>query len=242
MIETWDQLRAAERAKPYWPALRDYVLTERERFHVYPEALHTQRALDLTPLAEVRAVIVGQDPYFLPGLACGLAFSVPPGIPLPVSLRVLLTELQGDLASAGDNAAAATIAARLLSHRGGVANGCLEAWARRGVLLLNDVLTVRAGEAGSHAGKGWEHFTDAVLRAVAEQPRPIAFLLMGSKARDKARRGALRTTQQRARHAVVTTPHPAARPPISMRGSRPFSRLNRALAERGAAPIDWSLP
>lgn len=209
----------AELAKPYWPELQRFVADERAQQAVYPAHQEVFAALHLTPFAEVKVLILGQDPYHGAGQAHGLCFSVRPGVPVPPSLANIFKELQSDLG---------------IDPPG---HGCLEAWARQGVLLLNATLTVRARQAASHQGKGWETFTDAVIQAVAEKPERVVFLLWGASARKKQ---ALIDTS---RHVVIESPHPS---PLSAHngffGSRPFSRANAALEEAGRSPIDWRLP
>jgi len=184
---------------------------------VYPPEGSVYRALELTPFDSVRAVVLGQDPYHEPGQAEGLAFSVHNGR-WPPSLANIVRELRSDLGLAMP------------------ASGSLEPWARHGVLLLNTVLTVRRGSANSHSGHGWEPLTTAIVDTVAARERPVAFLLWGKPA--QARGAAI----DRDRHVVVESAHPS---PLSayrgFLGSRPFSRANDGLMERGAAPIDWSL-
>jgi uracil-DNA glycosylase len=166
----------------------------------------------------VKALVLGQDPYPGAGQAHGLAFSVRPGTPIPGSLRNIFRELESDLGVPRP------------------ASGSLVPWARRGVLLLNAVLTVRAGAPNSHRGRGWEEVTDAVIRAVAARRRRVAFVLWGAYAQRKA------PLIDAGRHAVIAAPHPS---PLSARtgffGSRPFSRVNDALREAGVGEIDWSL-
>jgi uracil-DNA glycosylase len=166
----------------------------------------------------VRAVLLGQDPYHQPGQAHGLAFSVPPGVTPPPSLRNLFRELHADTGLLVPD------------------HGYLAAWAREGVLLLNAVLTVGAGAPGSHAGRGWERFTDAVVRRVSAKRSPVVFLLLGSHAHEKGARA------NRRRHAVIEAPHPS---PLSAKrgffGSRIFSRTNEVLAAAGRGQIDWRL-
>ena len=185
---------------------------------IHPSPPRLLAALERTPPDRVRAVILGQDPYHGPGQAHGLSFSVPHGVPKPPSLRNILRELSDDLGMPEP------------SH------GCLEAWADRGVLLLNSALSVRAGEAASHAGRGWEPFTDLVIRAVNDGPAPVVFLLWGAHAQRKA------AFVDRSRHLVLASAHPS---PLSARrgffGSRPFSRANAFLGARGLGEIDWRL-
>jgi uracil-DNA glycosylase len=215
----WNPLLRGEFDKPYWSELQEFVRDERARGPVYPAADRVFAALHLTSFADVRVVILGQDPYHGPRQAHGLCFSVPHGVPAPPSLVNVFKELRDDLGIAAPR------------------HGCLEAWARQGVLLLNATLTVRAGAAGSHQGKGWETFTDAVLRVVNDKTSPVVFVLWGAFAR---RKKALIDTS---RHHVVESAHPS---PLSAHngffGSRPFSKVNAFLAADGASPIDWTLP
>jgi uracil-DNA glycosylase len=213
----WPGLRA-ERERDYFRELEAFLGRERREATVHPRRDQVFGALELTPRAAVRVVLVGQDPYHGAGQAHGLAFSVPAGIPKPPSLRNLLRELEDDLGAPIPG------------------SGDLTPWARRGVLLLNAVLTVRSGEPGSHGGRGWERFTDAVIRAVDEAPDPVVFILLGNRA------GAKATRVDRDRHGVVEAPHPS---PLSawrgFFGSRVFSRCNRLLEELGRKPVDWRL-
>lgn len=197
--------------------LSRFVDGERERGPIFPPADQVFSALARTPLDAVRVVLLGQDPYHRAGQAHGLSFSVPPGVAKPPSLVNMLRELEVDLGHPPPP------------------HGCLEAWADRGVLLLNTVLTVREGEAGSHAGHGWEQLTDAVIDALVRRPRPVVFALWGGHAQKKARRVA-------PPHRVVLGVHPS---PLSAHrgffGSRPFSAIDAALAALGEPKIDWSL-
>ncbi|MCW2949851.1 MAG: ung [Thermoleophilia bacterium] len=201
-------------------ALKQELLAERERgVTVFPPASSIFAAFDRTPFDSVRVVILGQDPYHGPGQATGLAFAVPREARIPPSLRNMYVELESDL---GVKPAA---------------HGDLRAWADQGVLLLNTSLTVRANEAASHAGLGWQRLTDAALKALAEQREHVVFLLWGRHAHAKAQ------FIDPARHLVLKSPHPS---PLSAHrgffGSRPFSRANEYLVEHGATPIDWALP
>jgi uracil-DNA glycosylase len=186
---------------------------------VYPPGGQLFAALDATPFEQVKVVILGQDPYHGPGQAHGLSFSVPPGVPTPPSLQNIFRELQRDLGLPIP------------------AHGCLQAWADQGVLLLNAVLSVAAGQPGSHAGRGWEGFTDAVIEHLGREREGLVFLLWGSYAQKK---GALIDRQ---RHCVLRAPHPS---PLSAHrgflGCGHFSAANRWLQGRGLAPIDWRLP
>lgn len=187
---------------------------------IYPPRGQRLNALTLTPLDEVRVVILGQDPYHGPGQAHGLAFSVPDGVKIPPSLVNIYKELESDVGIPRPQ------------------NGNLEGWARQGVLLLNNTLTVQAGQAGSHAGRGWDAITDACVQAVVDRGNPAAFILWGSHARKKAER--VRGLGTGAHHLVLTSPHPS---PLSAHsgffGSRPFSQTNAFLERHGQRPIDW---
>jgi uracil-DNA glycosylase len=199
-------------------ALTSFVAAERARRDtaIYPPAADVFAAMRLTPLARVRAVIIGQDPYHGEGEAHGLAFSCLTQ-PLPPSLKNIFEEWQRDLEESSQPT-----------------TGSLEPWARNGVLLLNTVLTVRKDEADSHKGQGWEAFTDAVVRAVVDKPDPVAFLLWGRKAQRKA-------ASIREPHFALTASHPSPFSVSGFRNKRPFTSTNRELAKRGAQLIDWTL-
>ena len=190
---------------------------------IYPPRGTRLRALELTPLDEVKVVILGQDPYHGPGQAHGLCFSVQDGVALPPSLKNIYAELADDLGIAP------------------AAGGNLESWARQGVLLLNNTLTVENGKAGSHAGKGWEAITDACVAAVAEREEPCVFILWGSHAQGKAAR--IPALSEGGPHLLIKSPHPS---PLSAYrgffGSKPFSRANAFLEEHGRGAVDWHLP
>jgi len=188
---------------------------------IYPPRGQRLRALDLTPLDQVKVVILGQDPYHGPGQAHGLSFSVPPGVRQPPSLVNILKELESDLGITRPD------------------HGNLESWAQQGVLLLNNALTVEAGQAGSHQMRGWEAITDAAVKAVAERAEPSVFILWGSHAQKKAQRiEPLRNGP----HLVIHSPHPS---PLSAHrgffGSKPFSKANAFLEANGRGAVDWSL-
>jgi len=195
------------------------AVRERAGVTVYPPPAQRLAAFALCPPAQVKVVIVGQDPYHGPGQAHGLSFSVPRGVKIPPSLRNIFTELETDLGLQSPEC------------------GDLTAWARSGVLLLNTVLTVEAGAANSHQGWGWESFTDGVLQALSADSRPKVFILWGSFAAAK------RALINEQRHSVVTSSHPS---PLSAYrgffGSKPFSQANRALQKAGREPVEWSLP
>nr|CAD6601450.1 uracil-DNA glycosylase [Rhizobium sp. Khangiran2] len=218
--ESWRQALAPEFGDPYMSELRRFLMSEKEAGkRIFPKGGEYFRALDLTPLDQVKVVILGQDPYHGAGQAHGLCFSVQPGVRIPPSLANIYKELQSDL---GISPA---------SH------GFLEHWARQGVLLLNSVLTVEEARAASHQGRGWERFTDAVIRAVNDRCDGVVFLLWGSYAQKKA------AFVDRDRHLVLRAPHPS---PLSAHngffGSRHFSQANAFLVSRGKQPIDWKLP
>lgn len=219
METSWRPVLLAETEKPYWKDLQAFVREERRKGTVYPPDKEVFSALYLTPIEQVSVFILGQDPYHGPNQAHGLCFSVRRGVPVPPSLVNIFQELHADLDCA------------LPSH------GNLEHWAKQGVLLLNAVLTVRAGQANSHKDRGWETFTDAVLKAVNAKPEPVVFVLWGAYARKKA--GLIDT----ARHVIVQSAHPS---PLSAHngffGSRPFSKINAALRAAGRPEIDWQIP
>ena len=187
---------------------------------IYPPRGQRLRALELTPLDRVKVVILGQDPYHGPGQAHGLCFSVPEGVPVPPSLVNIYKELEDDLG---------------VPRR---PDGNLERWARQGVLLLNNCLTVEAGRAASHAGKGWETITDTAVAAVAARDEPSVFILWGNHARNKALK--VPELAHNSRHLVLTSPHPS---PLSAHGgffgSKPFSKANAFLEAKGRGPIEW---
>ena len=215
----WNPVLRGELEQEYWRPLQQFVANERAVATVYPPADEVFAALHLTSYASTRVVILGQDPYHGPRQAHGLCFSVRRGVQVPPSLVNIYTELRNDLGIEPP------------------AHGNLEAWARQGVLLLNTCLTVRAGQAGSHHGKGWERFTDQVIRAVDAKPHPVVFILWGASARKK------KALLDLSRHVVIESAHPS---PLSAHngffGSKPFSRTNAALVAAGLDPIDWSLP
>jgi uracil-DNA glycosylase len=215
----WNPILRAELDAPYFRELQRYVTSERARQRIYPPHDEVFAALHLTPYEAVKVLILGQDPYHGPNQAHGLCFSVRPGVPRPPSLENIFTELENDVGVVRPD------------------HGCLDCWARQGVLLLNATLTVRAGQAASHQGKGWEQFTDAVIEAVNAKPERVVFILWGASARKKK---ALIDTD---RHVIIESAHPS---PLSARsgffGSRPFSRANAALVAAGREPIDWTIP
>jgi uracil-DNA glycosylase len=215
----WNPILRTEFAKPYWAELQQFVVEERQRSTVYPPHDEVFAALHLTPFEDVKAVILGQDPYHGPDQAHGLCFSVRHGIGQPPSLQNIFKELEKDLGHSPPD------------------HGNLEHWARQGVLLLNATLTVRRGQAASHQRKGWETFTDEVLRSVNEKQDRVVFILWGASARKK------KAVIDTSRHVIIESAHPS---PLSASngffGSRPFSRTNEALVEGGREPIDWRIP
>jgi uracil-DNA glycosylase len=217
---SWKERLQADFDSPWFAGLADFLRQEKASGQtVYPPGPQIFNALDTTPFESVRVVILGQDPYHGPNQAHGLSFSVPHGVPKPPSLVNIFKEWHDDLGHS------------VPSH------GNLLPWAERGVLLLNTSLTVRAHQAGSHQGHGWERFTDRIVQLLAAREQPMAFLLWGAPAQKKARCADL------SRHGVFTAPHPS---PLSAYrgffGSRPFSQANAFLAAKGLDPIDWSLP
>lgn len=221
---SWREPLSEEFASPYMQALRSFLVGEKSAGkHVFPNGAEWFRALDLTPLEAVRVVILGQDPYHGQGQAHGLAFSVRPGTALPPSLVNIYKELDSDLGIPRAR------------------HGFLEPWARQGVLLLNSVLTVQMGLAASHRDRGWERFTDAVIRLVNARPEPVVFMLWGSYAQKKA--AFVDSVDKGGRHLVLKAAHPS---PLSAHngffGCRHFSKANAFLESRGLPPVDWRLP
>jgi uracil-DNA glycosylase len=216
--ESWRRVLGAETEKPYYRALDAFVAAERAEHQVFPPRAEVFAALDATAYEDVRVVLLGQDPYHDDGQAHGLCFSVRPGVRIPPSLRNMYKELNADLGLPIP------------------ASGDLRPWTKQGVLLLNTVLTVRAHEANSHKKRGWETFTDAVIRAVSDREQPAVFVLWGGPAKAKT---ALIDT---GKHRIIEGVHPS---PLSagkgFHGSRPYSAVNAALAELGYPPVDWTL-
>jgi uracil-DNA glycosylase len=214
----WKPVVGAELTKPYFVELRHFLEVERATYEIYPPDELVFNALKHTPFIDVKVVILGQDPYHDKGQAHGLAFSVPPGIKPPPSLVNIFKELKADLDGPPP------------------ANGCLVPWADQGVLLLNTVLTVRAHQPNSHRNKGWEIFTDTIIRKLSERADPAIFVLWGAPAKKK------KNLLDQPRHAILEAAHPS---PFSAAqgffGSRPFSTINRILASWGAEEIDWRI-
>ena len=214
----WLTVLEPEFQKPYYKTLYQFVLKEYNTTQVFPPAEDIFNAFHLTPLHNVKVVIIGQDPYHNVGQAHGLCFSVKPDVELPPSLVNIYQELHDDLGCYIPN------------------NGYLVKWAEQGVLMLNTVLTVRAHMANSHRDKGWEQFTDAAIRALNEQDRPIVFILWGRPAQMK------KAMLNNPHHLILEAPHPS---PLSAYrgffGSKPFSKSNAFLQEHGETPIDWQI-
>ena len=222
--ESWKAPLQGEFDASYMADLRAFLVGEREAGKtIFPAGSLWFHALDATPLPKVRAVILGQDPYHGPGQAHGLCFSVRPGVRPPPSLVNIYKEMETDLGIPRAN------------------HGHLESWAKQGVLLLNSVLTVESGMAASHRGRGWEQFTDAIIRLVADKTEPVVFLLWGSYAQKKA--AFVESIDQGGRHCVLKAPHPS---PLSAHngffGSGHFSKANAFLESAGREPIEWALP
>ncbi len=264
----WDELLADEWEKPYYQKLRTFLINEYRQGPVYPPQQDIYNALRLTPYGEVKAVILGQDPYHEPGQAQGLSFSVPYDVPAPPSLVNILKELNDDLgiryngghsatsvssvntntasALSANNSAATGRADDSNAAAGAGVSGILVPWARQGVLLLNTVMTVRAHKAGSHRNCGWELFTDRIIELLASREKPLVFILWGANAGAKsdlivrAQTGGEPLAPRR--HLIIRAPHPS---PLSAYrgffGGRYFSRCNYFLEDSGIEPIDWRL-
>ena len=216
--QSWKEALRDEFDKPYFASLVQYLHDEKAAGKViYPPGSRIFKAFELTPLPEVKVVILGQDPYHGPGQAMGLCFGVPDGVPAPPSLRNIFSEISTDLGI----------------PMSGSPN--LEPWARQGVLLLNSVLTVRAASPASHGNIGWQEFTDAVIRTISDRCDGVVFLLWGRFAQQKA---ALVDTT---RHHVLTAAHPSPLARGAFFGCRHFSRTNEILLSEGKTPIDWQL-
>jgi uracil-DNA glycosylase len=217
--DSWQSVIGDERAKHYFTTLELFLAGERQHGHtIFPPEHLTFRALELTPYQSVNVVLLGQDPYHGPGQAHGLCFSVTPESKPPPSLVNIFRELKTDLGIPIPPA------------------GCLEGWARQGVLLLNTVMTVRANQPLSHRNRGWETFTDRIIDRINAKPDPVVFMLWGGQAQKKA------SLIDRDRHVMISAVHPS---PLSANagffGSKPFSKVNAALRNLGKPPIDWRL-
>ncbi|MDI5962641.1 uracil-DNA glycosylase [Streptantibioticus silvisoli] len=216
--DSWQAVLGEELEKPYFQDLTEFVEKERAEHKVFPPREEVFAALDATPYDRVKVLVLGQDPYHGEGQAHGMCFSVRPGVKTPPSLRNIYKEMTDELGLPVPD------------------NGYLMPWARQGVLLLNAVLTVRESEANSHKAKGWEKFTDAVIRAVSRREDPAVFVLWGGYARKKA---PLIDTD---RHIVIEGAHPSPLSVKLFRGSKPFTRMNEAIAAQGHPPVDWRIP
>lgn len=216
IFNDWDEIIGSEFEKPYYLKLREFLIEEYRTHDIYPGMRDIFNALKFTPYQSVKAVILGQDPYHEPGQAHGLSFSVREGTALPPSLKNIYKELESDTGIPASK------------------SGDLTPWAKRGVLLLNTVLTVRRGQANSHKGMGWEIFTDEVIKALNLRKKPVAFILWGAGARSK------KVLITNPIHGIFESAHPS---PLSAYngffGSHVFSRVNKFLLENEIPPIDW---
>lgn len=214
----WLEPLKTEFRKPYYAKLYKFLQEEYGKCVIYPKADDIFNAFHFTPLSQVKVVIIGQDPYHNEGQAHGLCFSVQKGVDIPPSLVNIYQELEADLGIKPPN------------------HGCLTSWAEQGVLLLNTVLTVRAHQANSHQGIGWEEFTNRAIEILDGQDRPIVFILWGKPAQRK------KTMLHNPKHLILEAPHPS---PLSAYrgffGSRPFSQTNKFLEEHGVEPVDWAI-
>lgn len=214
---SWKEALEEEFGKEYFKTLAAFIRKECQQKKVYPSPKNVFRAFELTSFDKVKVVILGQDPYHGPGQATGLSFAVSAGVTLPPSLRNIFKEMESDLGKLATDKA-----------------GDLARWARQGVLLLNATLTVEAGKAGSHQGKGWELFTDAAIKALSDKREHLVFILWGNYARSKS------SLIDFSKHLIIESAHPS---PFSADrgffGSRPFSKANAYLAKHGAEPIEW---
>ena len=218
MQTDWNPILRQEFKKPYWIELQNYIFDQRASHMVFPAHPDVFRAFHLTSFATLKVVILGQDPYHGVGQANGLCFSVSPGVSFPPSLQNIFKELEDDLGVSKPQ------------------SGDLAAWAEQGILLLNTTLTVRQGAPASHQGKGWETFTDEVIRCISQKKEKIVFVLWGASARRK------KSLIDVTKHTCIESVHPS---PLSAYrgffGSKPFSRINQLLRQQGITEIDWSL-
>ncbi|NMA91087.1 MAG: uracil-DNA glycosylase [Amphibacillus sp.] len=218
LTNDWEPILKAEFNKPYFIQMGEFLAKEYAEQVVYPAKAEIFNALNMTSFEDVKVVILGQDPYHGPNQAHGLSFSVQPGVKIPPSLRNIYQELHSDLGLLIPN------------------HGHLVKWAEQGVLMLNTVLTVRAGEANSHQGIGWEQFTERVIESLNEKSDPVVYFLWGASAQKKER------LIDTSKHLVIKSPHPS--PLSSYRGffgSKPFSQANQHLEQAGLKPIDWQI-
>lgn len=217
-MTTWKEILDEERNKSYFLKLNDFLDKEYSEHTIYPARADIGSALRATPFNEVKVVILGQDPYHGPGQAHGMSFSVKPGVAIPPSLRNMFKELLEDIGCPLPT------------------SGYLESWAKQGVLLINTVLTVRAGEANSHKGQGWEVLTDTIITKLSDREEPIIFVLWGKPAQLKKK------LIDTSKHVILEAPHPS---PLSAHrgffGSKPYSKINAQLAAWGEKPIDFCL-
>ncbi|MBP0021770.1 MAG: uracil-DNA glycosylase [Cyanobacteria bacterium SBLK] len=218
MPENWSAILAEEFEKPYFEELEAFVLKEYEMQTVYPPIEQIFAAFEYIAFEDVKVLLLGQDPYHGEGQAHGLCFSVKDGVKIPPSLRNIFKELNTDIGCD-------------IPH-----TGCLTEWAKQGILLLNAVLTVRKKEAASHASRGWETFTNAVISKLSDRSDPVVFLLWGGYARKKAK------LIDKKCHIIIESAHPSPLSAKKFFGTRPFSKVNKALQKFGHSPIDWQLP
>ena len=212
---SWKEVLKGEFGQDYFKSLREFVKGEYQHAIVYPAPKNIFRAFELCPFDKVEVVILGQDPYHGPKQANGLCFAVSEGVPLPPSLQNIFKELATDIGPVKNK------------------TGDLERWAKQGVLLLNATLTVRARTAGSHQGKGWEEFTDAVIRKLSKERENLVFILWGNYAKQKG------AHIDRTKHLVIESAHPSPFSATKFFGSKPFSKTNEYLVEHNKKPIDW---
>lgn len=220
---SWKKALAGEFEAPYFKELMAFVEAERATKEIFPPEAQVFQAFEMTPFEEVKVVILGQDPYHTRGRAEGLAFSVPKGAPLPPSLRNIYKELEADLG----------IKAKTC--------GSLEGWAKQGVLLLNTTLTVRAGQALSHAGRGWETFTGRVVQILAQEERPLIFVLWGNHAKAMYEKWAPVSASANPKHLILTSAHPSPFSAAKFLGTKPFSSINNFLTKHQLAPINFAI-
>ena len=216
--ESWKKILFDEFQKPYFEALKTFLVEEKKHYTIYPSGANIFAAFNHTPFERVKVVILGQDPYHGVGQAHGLSFSVQEGVPHPPSLQNIFKELRDDIGCDIPK------------------NGTLTSWADQGVFLINAVLTVRSSEANSHKGRGWETFTDTVIKTLSDKKEHVVFILWGSPA------GAKASLIDSKKHLILKAPHPS--PLSSYRGffgSKPFSKSNAYLIEHGKTPIKWAL-
>ncbi|MFG1811449.1 uracil-DNA glycosylase [Streptomyces sp. NPDC049040] len=216
--DSWQSVLGEELDKPYFEQLTEFVEAERKEHRIFPPRDEVFAALEATPFDQVKVLILGQDPYHGDGQGHGLCFSVRPGVKTPPSLRNIFKEMHDELGHPVPD------------------NGYLMPWAEQGVLLLNAVLTVREATANSHKGKGWEKFTDAVIKAVAGRTDPAVFVLWGNHAKKKL------PLIDTSRHIVIQGAHPSPLSVKLFRGSRPFTQIDAAVRAQGHEPIDWRIP